>query len=70
MFTNFVQEESLDEKFKLKRQIEDMQKDFKENGLEAFITKKKKKQQPLVDNKVNNSLAFGSDEEEMYEQTL
>lgn len=62
-----MQVESLDDKFKYKRQIEDLQKEFKEQGLEAFITKKKKKLQPHVDTKVNNTLAFGSDEEEMYE---
>lgn len=40
--------------------------EFKHSGPEVFLAKKKKKQ-PQSENKVNNALVFGSDEEELYE---
>lgn len=64
-----MSETILDNKFKLKREISEQLQDFKEQGPEVFIARKKKKN-TTNEVKVNNTYAFGSDEEELYEQTL
>ena len=62
-------ESAPEKRFEMKREISEQLQEFKECGPEEFLAKKKKKK-PQHNEKVNNALVLGSDEEELYEHTL